>query len=99
MIKVEVTKNTIKVLGHANYDEYGKDIVCASASTIVITSIEAIARFDIDAIDVNEEDNKLTITINKHDNVTDTLIDNMLSCLQELEKKYSKNIKIINREE
>ena len=99
MIKVEVTKNTIIFLGHANYDEYGKDIVCASASTIAMTSIEAIARFDKDAVDVKEENNKLTINIHKHNNITDTLISNMLSCLQELEKKYSKNIKIINREE
>ena len=43
MIKVEVIKKNISIIGHANFDEYGKDIVCAAASSIVITSIEAIA--------------------------------------------------------
>lgn len=99
MIKVEVTKKHISVLGHANYDEFGKDIVCASVSSIVICSVEAISKFDINAIDIKEETNKLEIFINKSDDITNKLIDNMLTCLHEIEKKYPKNIKIINKEE
>ncbi len=99
MIKVEVTKKNISIVGHANFDEYGKDIVCAAASSIVLTSIEAIASFDIKSIDVIEKQNKLEIIINKEDNITKKLIDNMLNCLNELVKKYPKNIRIINKEE
>ena len=99
MIKVEVTKKNISIIGHAKYDEYGKDIVCAAASSIVLTSIEAIASFDEQAIDVKEKQDKLEIIINKEDNITIKLIDNMLNCLNELVKKYPKNIKIINKEE
>lgn len=32
-------KVSIDVCGHANYDEYGKDIVCAGVSAIVQTAI------------------------------------------------------------
>lgn len=32
---VEDNTHTLTVLGHANYDEYGKDIVCAGVSAIV----------------------------------------------------------------
>lgn len=99
MIKVEVTKKNISIVGHANFDEYGKDIVCAAASSIVLTSIEAIASFDINSIDVIESQDKLEIIINKEDNITKKLIDNMLNCLNELVKKYPKNIRIINKEE
>ena len=43
MIKVDLTKeNVITISGHANYDDKGKDIVCASVSSIVITTINAI---------------------------------------------------------
>lgn len=35
MIKVKLTKNSIKIDGHAEYDEYGKDILCASVSTVL----------------------------------------------------------------
>ena len=50
MIKVEVTKEHISILGHAMYDDYGKDIVCAAVSSIVTTSVESIAAIDNDAI-------------------------------------------------
>ena len=99
MIKVEVTKKRISFLGHANFDDYGKDIVCAAVSGIVVCSVEAISKLDIKTIDIKQADNRLDITINKFDDITNKLIDNMISCLQEIEKKYPKNIKIINKEE
>jgi len=99
MVKVEVTKKNILILGHADYDNYGKDIVCAAVSATVITSIEAISRFDANAISINESKNKLEIIQNKEDDITNRLIVNMLTLLEELEKKYPKNIKITNKEE
>ena len=99
MIKVEVTKDRISILGHALYDDYGKDIVCAAVSSIVMTSVESIAAFDESAVNVKELDNKVVLTITKHDNITNTLINTMLNLLNELVKKYPKNIKIINKEE
>ena len=47
---------------------------------------------------VNSSD-KIDIIINTHDDITDKLIDNMLTCLKEIEKQYPKNIKITNKEE
>ena len=99
MIKVKVTKKCISVLGHADYDDYGKDIVCASVSSVVLCSVEAIANFNINAIDVKQSENKTEIIINSDDNITTELIKNMLNCLKELEKKYPKNIEIIDKEE
>jgi len=96
MIKVKVEKDRISIKGHANYDDYGKDIVCASVSSIAICSVEAIAKFDENAIDTKEEQDKLEIIINKHDDTTNKLIDNMLTCLKEIEKQYPQNIKITN---
>ena len=94
MIKVKVTKQNISILGHANYDEYGKDIVCAAVSSIVLCSVEAISKFDINAVDIKQTKDKLEIIINKTDDITQKLISNMLDCLNELEKKYPKNIQI-----
>ena len=48
---------------------------------------------------IKESKDKLEIIINKTDDITQKLITNMLNCLKELEKKYPKNIKIIDREE
>ena len=46
MIKVKLTKNNnyykrIIITGHANYDDFGKDIVCAAVSSTVITSVNS----------------------------------------------------------
>jgi len=99
MIKVEVTNNYISFQGHANYNDYGKDIVCAAVSATLITTIEAISKFDIAATNIKESNDKLELFINKHDDITNKLINNMLTLLKELEKKYPKNIKITNKEE
>ena len=99
MIKVKVGKKNISILGHADYDDFGKDIVCASVSSIVMCSIEAIANFDVKAIYIKQSKDKLDIIINKQDNITQKLITNMLNCLKELEKKYPQNIEIIDKEE
>lgn len=99
MITVKVSSDKISLLGHANYDDFGKDIVCAAVSSIVITSVEGISLFDQEALNVTSNEEKTVIDIIKHSPVIDKLIINMLNCLQEIEYKYPKNIKIINREE
>lgn len=99
MIKVELKKENDKVKeilikGHANYDISGKDIVCAAASSIAITTINAILSIDNKAI-YYEENSNLLIKINKFDNITNKLINNMINMLKELEHDYPKNIKIL----
>lgn len=94
MIKVIVKKNHIDINGHAMFDDYGKDIVCAAASSIVITSINAILRFDKQAIEYKLSSEGISIDILKNNRETDSLILNMTSLLKELEEKYGKNIKI-----
>ena len=98
MIKVDLTKeNVITISGHANYDEKGKDIVCASVSSIVITTINAIIEIDNEAIDYSDNGNKIQIKVLKQDEVTLKLINNMILLLEELQNDYSDNIKIIRR--
>ena len=97
MIKVIVEENKIEVSGHANYDEYGKDIVCASVSSIVITTINGIIDIDEDSIYYEDKDNKILIEIKKDNETVKKLINNMVFMLESLEKDYPKNIKILRR--
>ena len=94
MIKVEIENNKIEIKGHANYDDYGKDIVCASVSSIVITTINAIIEFDPESIYYEDLNNRILL---KDDDITNKLINNMIELLEELEKSYKDNIKIIRR--
>ena len=99
MIKVNIKNNQIIVTGHADYADYGKDIVCASASSIVITSVNACLRLDSQSLEYKEEQDKLTIDIKSNDENIKSIIENMISMLEELAKTYKKNIKIVNEED
>ena len=98
MIRVKLTKKddiikNITVKGHALYDDFGKDIVCAAASSTIITSINASLLIDKNSL-TYENKNGLDIKVLKDDEVTTKIINNMVSNLQELEKAYPKNIQI-----
>ncbi len=91
MIKIEFSKNDIIVRGHANYNEYGNDIVCASVSSIIYTTINGILNINNKAINYTDNDT-LKITILSNDEITIKLINNMLELLKDLAKQYPKNI-------
>ena len=100
MIKVKINYdgNVIKgfkVSGHANYDEYGKDIVCASVSTVVITSINLALKIDEKSVVVTDKPGLIEANILKRDDIINKIFINMKDMLVELQKDYSKNIKIL----
>ena len=104
MIKVEIIRNNnnikkISILGHAMYDEYGKDIVCASVSTLVISTVNNILSINSNTIKVEQNDSKIIIEYILKYSLIDILMNNMISNLNTLANNYHKNIKIIDKEE
>ena len=95
MIKVKIKDNKINVTGHANYADFGKDIVCASVSSVLICTINGILSIDKEAILVEEKEANVTIEIKKDNEIINKLINNMIDCFKELEINYPNNIKII----
>ncbi len=98
MIKVNFKKENniiteLKITGHAKYDEYGKDIVCAGISSSLITSVNACLMFDKNSIEYKEEKEFLLKNIKK-DNITNTLLENLIMTFKSAEELYPKNIKI-----
>ena len=98
MIKVIVSKKnnvieSIHCKGHAGYADYGKDIVCASFSTMIITTINAILEFDKNAISCTDSNNLEIVNIKK-DNITNSLLKNLVDMIYELKNNYDKNINI-----
>ena len=98
MIKIKLLKKgddfeKIIIKGHAMFDDFGKDIVCAAVSSTVITSINACLSIDDNSINYDDSDG-LKIEVRKNDVITYKIIDNMVSNLKELEKAYPKNVQI-----
>ena len=93
MIKIKYTKDSLELTGHAGYAEYGKDIVCASVSTLVVCSINNMKSIDKDSVDYKDDGNKITIKV-FNNNYSEIIFDNLIQMLEELAKDYPKNIKI-----
>ena len=92
MIKVEVVKEKdlykkVSIIGHAMYADYGKDIVCSAVSSIVTTTINGCIALDKDSLNYEVNEEGVVISDIVGDN-TNTLINNMVSLLKELEEKY-----------
>ena len=99
MIRIDVIKEKdmvkkITFEGHADYDENGKDIVCAAVSATYLCTVNGILSLNENTIKINSNDELQEIIVVKDDDVTLKLLNNMIRCLESLEKQYPKNIKL-----
>ena len=96
MISVVITKHNNEYIGftldgHAGYADFGKDIVCAAVSTLVINTINSIERFTDDAFSTEFHEERGFISTNFSETLSDKaklLIDSMLLGLDEIQKQY-----------
>ena len=98
MIKITLTKNSniikkITIIGHANYDDYGKDIVCAAVSSTIITSVNIMLSLDDNCINYDDK-NGLVIDVLKNDVTTNKILDVLVNNLYQLYEAYPNNIQI-----
>ena len=98
MIKVIKKNEVIEISGHANYDEFGKDIVCASVSSIVMTTVNSIMSIDDSSINYVDDGDKIIIKKLNDNDIVDKLLNTMILILKDLEKQYKKNIKVESEE-
>lgn len=99
MINVKIEKENAKykkitVHGHAMYDDYGKDIVCAAVSSITTTTVNGILALNKNSLSYMVSKKGLSIDIKNTDETTQILIGNMVSLLKELEVNYPENIEV-----
>ena len=90
---------SISILGHANYNAYGKDIVCAAVSATYLCTVNGILKLDSNSISVNSNEDMQEVDVNSDNKVVMTLLLNMIECFSDLEKQFPKNIKLDKEEE
>lgn len=94
MILVSILKHNgiieeMKVSGHAEYADKGKDLVCAGVSTIMIGSLNALDLLAKDTCDLQIKANQIQIKtkINTYD--SQLIIKTVILQLETLKEKYS----------
>lgn len=108
MITVEILRKkgniiNFSVKGHANADEYGKDIVCASISILTQTSVLALYELlDIDVV-YEMDDGWLYCEIPKISDdalreKVNLILDTMVLGVKGTMQMYSKFVKMVDKE-
>lgn len=93
---------SFEIRGHANYAEYGSDIVCAGISTAVIVTINLIDRFTKKYHFFQDEEkgivtfsfDMLQEETSECRKVVQEALDNLVETLQEMQNQYPKNLSI-----
>ena len=98
MIKVIKKNKVIEISGHAGYDEFGKDIVCASVSSVIMTTVNSIMNIDNSSISYMDDGNKIIIKKLNDNDIVDKLLNTMILILKDLEEQYKENIKVESEE-
>ena len=105
MIVVKIEKDNckyrkIKILGHAMYDDYGKDIVCSAVSTLMETlanGLTEVVKAEVKVI-VDEQIPHLSVTLNEADKekckYAQILMESVLLGIKGVAQEFSKFIKI-----
>ena len=98
MISVNVTfigsdVKSLTVSGHANYDKYGKDIVCAGVSAVVTGGINALES-QVSNIEIISKENELGVKVINSNEYIQIVLKTILIQLETIESSYKKYIKI-----
>lgn len=108
MIKVNVlsdsegTYRSIELKGHADFDEYGKDIICASASVLALNMANSVERFTGDGFDGSVDEKTGLFKFEFKGNVSPEsklLMDSLILGLKNIEDAYGEQYIKIRFEE
>ena len=92
---VDESTHTLTVLGHANYDEYGKDIVCAGVSALVQALIGWLEEnhYKANCISVDPKDGEVIISCEGGEDIA--AVFNMTSIgLEQIANCYPNHVQI-----
>lgn len=98
MIKIQIIREgqsfkSLKISGHANYDDYGKDLVCAGVSSIITGGINSIR--DKKQFQLTLEEGLAEINlIGTLSNYDEAVINTIITSLETIEDSYPQYVKI-----
>ncbi|MBQ9765821.1 MAG: ribosomal-processing cysteine protease Prp [Lachnospiraceae bacterium] len=80
-----------KLNGHAEYGEYGKDIVCSAVSALTVNTVNSIEHFTKDKFSCKNKSGHLEFELKSSASSSDTqlLLHSLKLGLQAIEKDYS----------
>ena len=84
---------SLEVSGHAEYDESGKDLICASVSSIIFGLMNALDALH-DDVEIKQLTNKITIYNHSDSNIIQDYLELTMMQLKTIEESYGDFIKV-----
>ena len=84
---------SLNVSGHANYDDIGKDLICASVSSIVFGFMNALDNLHED-VEIKQLTNSITITNHSNSEVIQNYFELVMIQLKTIEESYGDFIQV-----
>lgn len=97
MIVINHTPGEITMCGHALYDEYGKDIVCAAISALLQTFVEAVDTFTTDKLNANMAAGNAIVRYEHLTEQSQLLLNAFLLGVDMIAESYPVNVKFNNK--
>ena len=98
MIKVDISRNAKRqpvrfvMTGHAGAGDYGEDIVCAAASVLAITTVNALDEIAGVHPTVSSDDDNggfLEVVINDRNQAVETILAKFILGMKQVSQKYT----------
>ena len=83
----------LSVKGHAESDEYGKDLICASVSSIMFGLMNALDEAKTN-VEIKEKNNHIEIINKTEKELVDNYLELVLIQLKTIEESYDEFIKV-----
>ena len=105
MIKVQIKRNNkyitqIKIKGHAQFGEYGKDLVCAGVSATGICNTLAKKGFlEEKKCAIILKNGNIMIDVYENDEIMQVILETLVISLESFTEDYHQYIKITYEEE
>lgn len=95
MIAVSVREDGIKVSGHANYAEDGKDIVCAGVTALTQTLIRSLEELVGDEVEYEISPGRVDIHYGDLSEEGKLLVDSFFIGIYQIASEFSEHVNIV----
>ena len=95
MIEVRVSPDEITIVGHAQFDEHGKDIVCAGVSVLYQALIESIHELTEDRAKYTIVPGNSKIICKDFSEESKLLVDSFLIGIKGIAEAHPNHVKVI----
>ena len=84
---------SLSVSGHADYGEYGKDLICASVSSVMFGFLNALDALEED-VRIEQKKNKIIVTDHSSSEVVQDYFELVMTQMKTIEVSYGDFIKV-----